>query len=66
MTLSKQHREAAEVAVEAAWLWFRKNKDAPFAAVVEQARRRCPSIAPESVQAAFEERWSKWRRSRRR
>ena len=68
MTLLERRHLAEEAAIEAAWRWFRRrNRDAqaPFAEVVERARRGCPSVAPESVQAAFEKRWSRWRRARR-
>jgi hypothetical protein len=59
-------QDRAEEAIAAAWEWFQRNRDVPFAVVVARAREQCPAVDAARVRAAFEERWLRWRRARRR
>jgi len=47
-----------EAAIQAAWIWFRRNRDVdvPFSAIVALVRARCPGVDPMRIQAGFERR----------
>jgi len=56
---------AEEAAIEAAWRWFRDNRDTtdiPFAAVVAVVRARCPSVELKRIRFSFERRLRALRR----
>jgi hypothetical protein len=51
-----------EAAIQAAWVFFCRNRDAmdiPFAAVVMMVQARCPGVDPARVRAGFEKRFGR-------
>ena len=59
-TATVRQRLTVEQAIQAAWIWYCRNRDAadiPFAAVVARVRARCPGVKPECIRAGFERRF---------